>query len=72
MATATRQPATAQQPSAEIRQAQEVVRSILVADDLRNEPQMLESVTDRLDELQDELGELAGKQKYYEFMMKGG
>jgi hypothetical protein len=69
---ATRAPRidVAVRPSEEIRLAQELVRSILLAEDLRDEPLMLEAVTVRLGELEMEMGELAGKQQMFEAWTK--
>jgi hypothetical protein len=69
VATATRTN-VALRPSEEIRQAQTILRSILLAEDLRDDPLMLESVIMRLDELQMELGELSGKQQMFEAWTK--
>ena len=69
MATAARRD-VALRPSEEIRQAQTVLRSILLAEDLRDDPLMLEAVTVRLGELEAEMGELAGKQQLFEAWTK--
>lgn len=69
MATAVRTDA-ALRPSDEIRQAQDIVRSVLLAEDLREGPQMLEAVNLRLQELEGELGELAGRQMMFEAVMR--
>ena len=58
------------QPSEEIRLAQDVLRSILLAEDLRDDPAMLEAVTVRLSELEVEMGELAGRQQMFEAWVK--
>jgi hypothetical protein len=58
------------QPSEEIRLAQDVLRSILLAEDLRDDPAMLEAVTVRLSELEVEMGELAGRQQQFEMWIK--
>jgi hypothetical protein len=60
----------AARPSEEIRLAQELLRSILLAEDLRDDPLMLEAVTVRLGELEMEMGELAGKQTMFEAWTK--
>lgn len=57
-------------PSEEIRLAQDVVRSILVKDDLLEDPLLLEGVAERLGEIEMEMGELAGKQQMFELLMK--
>jgi hypothetical protein len=57
-------------PSEEIRLAQDLVRSILIRNDLADDALMLEAVHARLDEMQLELGELAGKQQMFELLMK--
>lgn len=69
MATAVRIDA-ALRPSEEIRQAQELLRSTLLAEDLRDDPLMLEAVAVRLGEIEAEMGELAGKQQMFELLMK--
>jgi hypothetical protein len=69
MATAQRIDA-AIRPSEEIRLAQDVLRSILLAEDLRDDPLMLEAVVVRLGELEAEMGELAGKQQMFEAWVK--
>lgn len=69
MATAARTD-RALRPSEEIRQAQELVRSVLLAEDLRDESLILDSVTIRLEELEIELGELAGRQMMFEAWCK--
>jgi hypothetical protein len=58
------------QPSEEIRLAQDVLRSILLAEDLRDDPAMLEAVTVRLSELEVEMGVLAGRQQQFEMWIK--
>lgn len=57
-------------PSEEIRQAQQLLRTVLLAEDLRDEPMILEAVTIRLGELEMEMGELAGKQQLFEAWTK--
>ena len=57
-------------PSEEIRQAQQLLRTVLLAEDLRDEPIILEAVTIRLGELEMEMGELAGKQQLFEAWTK--
>ena len=57
-------------PSEEIRQAQDVLRSILLAEDLRDDSAILEAVTVRLGELEVEMGQLAGRQQQFELVMK--
>ena len=69
MATATRTD-VALRPSEEIRQAQNILRSVLLAEDLRDEPMMMEAITIRLGELEMEIGELAGKQQLFEAWIK--
>lgn len=69
MATATRTD-VALRPSAEIRQAQDLLRSVLLAEDLRDDPLMLEFVVVRLGEIETELGELAGRQQLFEAWIK--
>lgn len=69
MATARRID-VAPRPSQEIRLAQDVLRSILLAEDLRDDPLMLEAVVVRLGELDLELSELAGKQQMFEAWTK--
>lgn len=65
MATATHAD-RALRPSEEIRQAQSILRSVLLAEDLRDDPIVLESVIVRLGEIELEIGELAGKQQLFE------
>lgn len=67
---ATARTAVALRPSEEIRQAQDVLRSILLAEDLRDDPAMLEAVAARLGELEVEMGELAGRQQMFEAWVK--
>ena len=69
MATARRID-VATRPSEEIRLAQDVLRSILLAEDLRDDPMMLEAVVMRLGELETEMGELAGRQQLFEAWTK--
>lgn len=69
MATARRIDVAAR-PSEEIRLAQDLLRSVLIAEDLRDDPLMLESVAIRLGELEMEIGELAGKQQLFEAWTK--
>ncbi len=69
MATATRTD-VALRPSEEIRQAQTILRTVLLAEDLRDDPLILEAVTIRLGELEMEIGELAGKQQLFEAWTK--
>ena len=69
MATARRID-VATRPSEEIRLVQDLLRSILLAEDLRDDPLMLEAVTVRLAELEMEMGELAGKQQMFEAWTK--
>jgi hypothetical protein len=69
VATAHRIDATIR-PSEEIRLAQDLLRSILLAEDLRDDSLMLEAVTVRLGELEMEMGELAGKQQMFEAWTK--
>jgi hypothetical protein len=70
MATARRTVDATVRPSEEIRLAQDLLRSILLAEDLRDDPLMLEAVVVRLGELEMEMGELAGKQQMFEAWTK--
>lgn len=57
--------------SARIRHAQDVLRSLLLEDDLRGEQSCLSgSIAVRLDELQLDLGQLAGLQTLFELWSK--
>lgn len=58
------------QPSEDLLRAQTLLRSVLVKDDLADEPTLLESVSVRVGELEMEVGELAGKQGMFELLMK--
>jgi hypothetical protein len=68
MATAAQ--AGISRPSDNLRQAQQMVRSILVNDDLLEEEMLLEFVRTRLTDIEAELGELWGRQMMFEAVMK--
>lgn len=70
MASPARTDVSASKPSAQIRHAQDLVRSLLVEDDLLDNSLMLELVSERLCDLESELGALAGKQEMFELVMQ--